>query len=57
MWDETAGAEAIAGFHPDAFIAEYCPFFASLRGTLRFDAIAQEARRRTAEFKVAKVTA
>ena len=49
--------EAVSGFHPDAFIAEYCPFFASLRGTPRFDAIVQEARRRTAAFTVAKVTA
>ncbi len=46
-----------SGFHPDRFIAEYCPFFASLRGTPRFDAIAAEAKRRTAEFKVAEVAA
>jgi tetratricopeptide (TPR) repeat protein len=44
------------GFHPTAFIAEYCPFFASLRGTPRFDAIVTEARRRTSEFTAAKVT-
>ena len=48
--------EAVSGFHPDAFIAEYCPFFVSLRGTPRFDAIVVEARRRTAEFTVAKVS-
>jgi hypothetical protein len=49
--------EAITGFHPDAFIAEYCPFFASLRGTPRFDAIVEEARRRTAAFTVTRVAA
>jgi tetratricopeptide (TPR) repeat protein len=43
------------GFHPPGFIAEYCPFFASLRGTPRFDAIAAEARRLTATFTVAEV--
>ncbi|MEO8226711.1 MAG: protein kinase [Gemmatimonadota bacterium] len=43
--------EAIpGGFHPAAFIAEHCPFFPSLRGTPRFEAISAEAVRRTAEF-------
>ena len=41
--------------HPDAFIAEYCPFFASLRGRPEFEAIVAEARRRTAEFTVSSV--
>ena len=39
-----------SGFHPAEFIAEYCPFFASLRGTSRFEAIAETARRLTADF-------
>jgi serine/threonine-protein kinase len=48
--------EAVTGFHPAAFIAEYCPFFESLRGTPRFAAIVAEAKQRTADFKVDKVT-
>ncbi len=38
------------GFHPGEFIAEHCPFFPALRGTPRFEAIAAEAVRLTAEF-------
>jgi TolB-like protein/thioredoxin-like negative regulator of GroEL len=39
------------GFHPGDFIAKYCPFFPALRGTPRFEAIAAEAVRRTADFR------
>jgi serine/threonine protein kinase/tetratricopeptide (TPR) repeat protein len=39
-----------AGFHPGDFIATHCPFFESLRGTPRFEAIAEKALRRTREF-------
>jgi hypothetical protein len=39
-----------AGFHPGDFIAVHCPFFASLRGTPRFEAIADKALRLTREF-------
>ena len=38
------------GFHPAGFIAEHCPFFESLRGTPRFEAIAEKAQRLTREF-------
>jgi eukaryotic-like serine/threonine-protein kinase len=38
------------GFYPSGFIAEYCPFFAPLRGTPAFEAIAARAARRAAEF-------
>ncbi len=38
------------GFHPGDFIATYCPFFESLRGTPRFEAIAEKALRFTREF-------
>jgi serine/threonine protein kinase len=38
------------GFHPGEFIAYHCPFLASLRGTPRFEAVAAQARRLTAEF-------
>jgi thioredoxin-like negative regulator of GroEL len=39
------------GFHPGEFIARHCPFLAPLRGTPRFDAIAAEALRLTADFR------
>ncbi|MDZ4259980.1 MAG: protein kinase [Gemmatimonadales bacterium] len=38
------------GFHPGEFIAIHCPFFAALRGTPRFEAIADKALRLTQEF-------
>jgi TolB-like protein len=38
------------GFHPGDFIASYCPFFSSLRGIPRFEAIAEKALRYTREF-------
>jgi serine/threonine protein kinase/Flp pilus assembly protein TadD len=45
-------AEAVeGGFHPDRFIAEYCPFLAPLRDHPRFPAIAVRASERTAEFR------
>src|SRR4029079_7372505 len=43
------------GFHPGEFITQHCPFLAPLRGTARFDAIAGEARRLTAEFSAMEV--
>jgi len=39
-----------AGFHPGEFIAVHCPFFESLRGMSRFEAIADKALRLTREF-------
>ena len=45
------------GFHPGEFIAAYCPFLAPLRGTPRFDVIAETARRLTAEFAAETVPA
>ena len=44
------------GFHPGEFIARTCPFLAPLRGTARFDAIAAEAVRLTADFSPVEVT-
>jgi serine/threonine-protein kinase len=44
------------GFHPGDFIARTCPFLAPLRGTPRFDAIAGEALRLTADFSKARAT-
>ena len=41
------------GFYPGEFIAKHCPFFANLRGTPRFEAIAETALRRAAEFDAA----
>ena len=38
------------GFHPGEFIAQHCPFFDSLRGSPRYDAIAATALRLTAGF-------
>jgi serine/threonine protein kinase/Flp pilus assembly protein TadD len=38
------------GFYPHAFIAEYCPFMAPLRGKPEFERIAAKAARRVAEF-------
>jgi eukaryotic-like serine/threonine-protein kinase len=38
------------GFHPGEFIAFHCPFLAPLRGTPRFEAVAAQAQRLTAEF-------
>ncbi|HEV8122804.1 MAG TPA: protein kinase [Gemmatimonadales bacterium] len=38
------------GFHPGEFIAYHCPFLAPLRGTPRFEAVAAQAQRLTAEF-------
>jgi tetratricopeptide (TPR) repeat protein len=38
------------GFHPGEFIAIHCPFFASLRGTPRFQAIADKALQLTRDF-------
>src|SRR6185436_12101470 len=38
------------GFHPGEFIAFHCPFLVSLRGTPRFEAVAAQAQRLTAEF-------
>jgi serine/threonine protein kinase/tetratricopeptide (TPR) repeat protein len=38
------------GFHPGEFIAAHCPFFDSLRGLPRFQAIADKALRFTREF-------
>jgi Flp pilus assembly protein TadD len=38
------------GFHPGEFIAIHCPFLAPLRGMPRFEAIAEQAVRLTAEF-------
>ena len=41
------------GFHPDAFIREYCPFLAPLRGTPAFARVVAEAEARTAAFHAA----
>jgi serine/threonine protein kinase len=38
------------GFYPGEFIGRHCPFFGSLRGAPRFDAVALESVRRTREF-------
>mgnify|MGYP002622691091 CR=1 FL=1 len=43
------------GFHPGEFIATHCPFFAPLRGTPRFEAIATKALRLTREFEASGV--
>jgi hypothetical protein len=40
------------GFYPHDYIAVYCPFFATLRGTSSFHAIVGRAARRVAEFQV-----
>jgi serine/threonine-protein kinase len=37
------------GFYPGDFITRHCPFFESLRGVPRFEAVAAESVRRTAE--------
>jgi serine/threonine protein kinase/tetratricopeptide (TPR) repeat protein len=41
------------GFHPDTFIAEYCPFLAPLRDHPRFPAIADLAKARARVFREA----
>ncbi len=38
------------GFYPGEFIGRHCPFFGSLRGQPRFEAVARESVRRTQEF-------
>ena len=38
------------GFHPGEFIAVHCPFLQPLRGTARFDRVAERARELTAQF-------
>ncbi|HEX6091216.1 MAG TPA: hypothetical protein VFZ13_13745, partial [Gemmatimonadales bacterium] len=38
------------GFYPGEFIGRHCPFFGSLRGQPRFEAVARESVRRTREF-------
>ena len=38
------------GFYPGEFIGRHCPFFGSLRGEPRFEAVALESVRRTREF-------
>jgi hypothetical protein len=38
------------GFHPDEFLVQHCPFFESLRGSPRFDAVVATAIRLTKEF-------
>ena len=45
------------GFHPGDFIARRCPFLAPLRGTARFEAIAREALRLSAEFRASEAAA
>ena len=39
------------GFYPAPFIAEHCPFLASLRGSAAFDRVLAIATRRVAEFR------
>ena len=41
------------GFHPGDFLSMHCPFFASLRGSARFEAIAATSVRLTDEFAAA----
>ncbi len=45
------------GFFPGEFIARHCPFFDTMRGTARYDAITATALRRTAEFGAAVAAA
>jgi hypothetical protein len=39
------------GFYPHDYIAEHCPFFATLRGTDEFRALVARAGARVAEFQ------
>ncbi|MBA2626795.1 MAG: hypothetical protein H0U85_02210, partial [Gemmatimonadales bacterium] len=47
------GEAVHGGFHPGEFISTHCPFFVSLRGSPRFEALAADAVRLTAEFGAA----
>ncbi len=39
------------GFYPYRFYADYCPFLVPLKGTKRFTAVLDQARRRAEEFQ------
>jgi eukaryotic-like serine/threonine-protein kinase len=41
---------SVEGFHPDRYIAEYCPFLSPLRGTPRFEKVVAAARTLTKTF-------
>ncbi|HVS12349.1 MAG TPA: hypothetical protein VMV46_00355 [Thermoanaerobaculia bacterium] len=42
--------ESVAGFHPDRYNAEYCPFLSALRGSPRFEKVVATARAKTNAF-------
>ena len=51
-WDALLARAVNTGFYPHAFIAEFCPYLASVRGTQGFAAVLEDARRRSDAFVI-----